>query len=1170
MASTLIRKIFDYLFGYDFFISYCWKDGREYALELNKKLESYGFKCFLDSSEYAKGDNWREQGSRALKKTSRLILVGTPFALDSEPVLAEVRIFSQKGGRIIPINIDGSLNQLEKASGLGKYLSPDVIMINEHGDDEPDFTSNETVSSITQSFTIARQEQKRLRLISAVALLLFLTTCISIGVSIVARNLLINTMKSENDLTVNIALEKMGRGDVSSAQNDVLRIMPTDVDSVRPYSHRGESLLYSSLYNYSLKAYELDADFPEHTSFTRDGDMVIVFSSDGTISLHSKESGELEKRINTEYKFDINTKYSPESGLLFYADPFLGEGLAIVDPTTATVIADLNMEGGEFQVSENGKYIATFSKYGGASQVAVYSAVDGRPLKDGPSGKFESVSLSDSGELNFVVDNEQECIKLPPEFNECGITPGAGLFNSSYLYLPSSNAIVISSYREMEIWDAESKQILYESDKSGFYNLGDSKYIYFRLDNEDYGLPTFGRFDLGKNKSEAFRCLCNPIAEIGDALLVQEISGTLEFRDIDTFAPIRTVGDFPSFNAIEISKGGDYALGKVSLGNYVIPLNISTKTSSENFEFNPSSQAKLKIDSYRKSFSYSAVANPGEFDASKNLRKYVRYQYEPNLNKELSFTYFEGVFDDFRVHLVNQNNTAVIDNPNNLVLIKTADGSEIYSSEKYGKFAVKESSIFHLNQSAIALNEVNVDTGRLINKYEFVEPIVDFTLIDNSVVGVTESGEVLLPNPDPGILSGLSPIKNIKPLIVEYLADSGLVVALSKASEIAIWDIMNPKESLKIVSVPIKHGQAITSYIDSLFPNFQFERSDSEIVLSEINLTIPIPLGLDNTSISANGNYIIWTSDRNNVEVFNIASKKSAGKFTEAKVISSLSITADGTCVVVGFSDGSVIAKELKSGRKLYEAISVHSDGAYRVAIDNSCSKAASVGDFDDITVHEFASGESRRFKEVNFVADRLAFSENSELVYADESFGGAWVGGIDEMHTMLEFPAGSSSPIKVKNSQTGNLIIEFFDDSIYSFDINSGEVCAMEDHSTGLFNSPSCTYGFDKSSGELINKKNGAEVVNAIEAAKEFETITFSSDEQFMLATSPFRLILVRLKEYPGVVVDISAEGADFLGASFTNDDSEFLSFQSNGVVKKWPIYRSPFELVSSIENRI
>jgi hypothetical protein len=63
-----------YFFGYDFFISYRWSDARVYAVGLREALVSRGLVFFLDS-DYAKGDDWREEGRRALHRSSRLLLV---------------------------------------------------------------------------------------------------------------------------------------------------------------------------------------------------------------------------------------------------------------------------------------------------------------------------------------------------------------------------------------------------------------------------------------------------------------------------------------------------------------------------------------------------------------------------------------------------------------------------------------------------------------------------------------------------------------------------------------------------------------------------------------------------------------------------------------------------------------------------------------------------------------------------------------------------------------------------------------------------------------------------------------------------------------------------------------------------------------------------------------
>src|SRR6478736_6710031 len=114
IQTTALRRSFwqrrvDALFGYDFFISYAWADGKTYAHDLAQRLTRRGFECFLDDRDYSSGDDWKVIGAWALKRTSKLVLVGTPKALQSEPVLLELQVFTSGGKRIIPIDFDGSL-----------------------------------------------------------------------------------------------------------------------------------------------------------------------------------------------------------------------------------------------------------------------------------------------------------------------------------------------------------------------------------------------------------------------------------------------------------------------------------------------------------------------------------------------------------------------------------------------------------------------------------------------------------------------------------------------------------------------------------------------------------------------------------------------------------------------------------------------------------------------------------------------------------------------------------------------------------------------------------------------------------------------------------------------------------------------------------------------------
>ena len=55
----LWRRALDFVFGYDFFISYSWEDGKVYASALARRLEAAGFEAFLDRKHFATGDDWK-------------------------------------------------------------------------------------------------------------------------------------------------------------------------------------------------------------------------------------------------------------------------------------------------------------------------------------------------------------------------------------------------------------------------------------------------------------------------------------------------------------------------------------------------------------------------------------------------------------------------------------------------------------------------------------------------------------------------------------------------------------------------------------------------------------------------------------------------------------------------------------------------------------------------------------------------------------------------------------------------------------------------------------------------------------------------------------------------------------------------------------------------------
>jgi WD40 repeat protein len=164
-----VSRVLDWVFGHDYFIAYAWSDGRTYAVALCDALQRQGFTCFLDSSNFAKGDDWKSAGLRHLRKSGVLILVGTAGALKSEAAYGEVRLFSGLGRRIVPIDVDGSLTTSLQSSRIGRYVTANHLRISEAAAQAAVGPSDRTLIELSDSFNLARQNTKRARMLSAVA-----------------------------------------------------------------------------------------------------------------------------------------------------------------------------------------------------------------------------------------------------------------------------------------------------------------------------------------------------------------------------------------------------------------------------------------------------------------------------------------------------------------------------------------------------------------------------------------------------------------------------------------------------------------------------------------------------------------------------------------------------------------------------------------------------------------------------------------------------------------------------------------------------------------------------------------------------------------------------------------------------------------------------------------
>ena len=171
-GRSLLQRLNDALFGYDFFISYAHKDGRKYAVSLAQQLRSFGFEVFLDSDDYLPGDDWKRIGAWALKRTNLLVLVGTPAALESKPVLRELEIYTSAGKRVIPIDVAGCIGALDRQHPVALRLETSVLRLSETETQRETGPTENVVNEVHRAFHGDRQQARRLSWIQRTALVL--------------------------------------------------------------------------------------------------------------------------------------------------------------------------------------------------------------------------------------------------------------------------------------------------------------------------------------------------------------------------------------------------------------------------------------------------------------------------------------------------------------------------------------------------------------------------------------------------------------------------------------------------------------------------------------------------------------------------------------------------------------------------------------------------------------------------------------------------------------------------------------------------------------------------------------------------------------------------------------------------------------------------------------
>ena len=108
-VRSKIQLAVDFIFGYDFFISYRREDGVYYPDRLAERLQKQGFHCFLDKTGFSAGDVLSVTTERRVRMSSYLVFIARRGAMTGSDWVIRETTSSIAANRIqIVVDIDGA------------------------------------------------------------------------------------------------------------------------------------------------------------------------------------------------------------------------------------------------------------------------------------------------------------------------------------------------------------------------------------------------------------------------------------------------------------------------------------------------------------------------------------------------------------------------------------------------------------------------------------------------------------------------------------------------------------------------------------------------------------------------------------------------------------------------------------------------------------------------------------------------------------------------------------------------------------------------------------------------------------------------------------------------------------------------------------------------------
>ncbi|NEQ50736.1 MAG: TIR domain-containing protein [Leptolyngbya sp. SIO3F4] len=471
--QSWLYQALNFLFGYDFFISYAHSDAGGYAEALADILQQEGFECFLDRRSFVKGDNWRIAGHRALKKTQRLILLASPRALTSEPVLTELKIFRGEGKRVIPIDFGGTLNREKHQSKIFDYISEEDLWISEsieyiapRSNPSEQKPSNHVIVDLINSFNLERQEKKRLKWIMRFAILLMFLTVTAIfgaGVAIHQRTI---AQKNERRAISQLALSDLQRGVEQCQQGRLrsgvmflLRGYQTSQLAKNSNLSASASTLLASWSRY-LGPYTSHNSEVTEVAYSPDGQYVVSGDSQGNVTVFDKFSGKLLALLN-DHQDSIQALLFSNDGKVLITASQDGHAFIWDVPKFERRIFALKHEGriNSVAITADGRRVATGSDDNTASIWDIFEETHLSTIEH--AQRVGVVSFTPDGSILGTGSND-DTARLWDAFDGSPvgrIMQHEGPVNSLAF---SSNGELLATDNEkvVQIWDAKTQEIV--------------------------------------------------------------------------------------------------------------------------------------------------------------------------------------------------------------------------------------------------------------------------------------------------------------------------------------------------------------------------------------------------------------------------------------------------------------------------------------------------------------------------------------------------------------------------------------------------------------------------------------------------------------------------------------------------------------------------------------